>query len=80
MPSSTLLGLAIVAVAIGGQKLITRLKWATDPTGWFKRSIGILFVIVGILIFTGTVKDLQAWLIDTGVYDPISNIEESIRN
>ena len=74
------LGLVIVAVAIGGQKLVAKLKWATDPKGGFKRSIGILFVTVGLLIFTGTVRDLQAWLIDSGVYDPISGIEESIRN
>lgn len=73
------LGLVIVAVAYGGQRLVDKLKWATDPKGWFKRTVGILFIVVGLLIFTGTIRDLQSWLIDSGVYKPISDLEESIR-
>jgi cytochrome c-type biogenesis protein len=72
------LGLVIVAVAYGGQRLVNKLKWATDPKGWFKRSIGILFIVVGLLIFTGAIRDLQAWLIESGVYEPISNLEEKL--
>lgn len=73
------LGLSIIAVAYGGQRLVDKLKWATDPKGWFKRSVGVLFILIGLLIFTGTIRNLQAWLIDSGVYEPISELEESIR-
>jgi cytochrome c-type biogenesis protein len=72
------LGLVIVAVAYGGQRLVNKLKWATDPKGWFKRSIGVLFIVVGLLIFTGAIRDLQAQLIESGVYEPISNLEEKL--
>ncbi len=46
------LGLVLVLMIIGiyGQRAITRFAWATDPHGWFKRGIAILFIIVAIFV------------------------------
>src|SRR5687768_2667122 len=40
------LGLALVLllVALVGQQLVNKLQWASNPHGWFKRFIGILFI------------------------------------
>ena len=76
------LGLAVmllIAALLGG-KLVTKLGWATDPGSKFRKILGWLFVVVGIGIIAGWDHDLQAWLIEIGVYDPISNIEEGLRN
>lgn len=59
------LGLVLVLLAIGiyGQRAISRFAWATNPHGWFKRIIGILFIIVGLSVISGYDKKAEIWLI-----------------
>lgn len=61
-------GLAFVLLLISllGQKFVSRVTWAANPHGWFKRSLGILFIIVGIGIFTGLDKEFEAYILDSG--------------
>lgn len=61
------LGLSAVlfAIALAGQRLIARLRWAADPHGWFRRAIGVLFVVLGVLIGTGLMQRLEVLLLDT---------------
>jgi len=63
------LGLSAVmlAVAMGGRTVTRRLGWATDPEGKFRRGLGVFLVIVGLLIATGTIRTIEAWLIDRGL-------------
>lgn len=70
------LGLAAVLflIAIFGQAIVNKLKWAADPKGVFKRVLGVIFVVVGLLVMTGLVKDLETYLVQN--YDiPAINIE-----
>ncbi len=69
--------LMLVAVAVLGQKLVKRIGWATDSHGWFKRSLGILFIILGVAIAFGLDKEFEALLLNTGAYDFI-NVEDDI--
>lgn len=73
------LGAILLAIALGGQSLVAKLGWAANPKGWFKRTIGILFIIVGVAIMFGIDKDIQAAIIDQGWYAPIENLENSLR-
>jgi len=61
-------GLAVVLllIALLGQRFIGSIAWATDPHGWFKRGLGILFVLVGLAIITGLDKQFEAFILDTG--------------
>ncbi|CAN5452745.1 cytochrome c biogenesis protein DipZ [soil metagenome] len=61
---SYVLGLSLVLLAIGyyGQRVIGRIKFASNPKGWFQRVIAILFILVGLLIFTGYDKRVQTWV------------------
>ena len=63
------LGLSAImlAIAIGGRTVTRRLGWATDPEGKFRRGLGVFLVIVGLLIATGAVRDIESWLIDRGL-------------
>lgn len=72
------IGLAamLLLIALLGRGLIRRLGWLADPHGWFRRTIGILFVLVGIAVVTGFDKQLQTWILDAGLYDPIERLEE----
>jgi len=62
------LGLSTVMllVALGGRSVTTRLGWATNPNGKFRRGLGVFLVLVGLLISTGQVRNIEAWLIDRG--------------
>lgn len=70
------LSLVLLLIAIIGQKIIGKLNWASNPNGWFKKAIGILFVIVGLFIATGLDHQIQGFLVSQGLYDPFSNIEQ----
>jgi cytochrome c-type biogenesis protein len=74
------LGLAFILflISILGRKVTEKLKWASDPNGWFRKTVGILFVIVGIVVIFGFDKDIQAYVLEKGWYDPISNIEQKL--
>jgi cytochrome c biogenesis protein CcdA/thiol-disulfide isomerase/thioredoxin len=63
---SYVLGLALVLLAVGyyGQRLTSRLKFASNPKGYFQRGIAVLFVIVGVLIITGSGTKLQVFVAD----------------
>lgn len=58
------LGLSAMLLLIGffGQKLVRRLKWASNPRGWFTRIVAVLFIIVGMLIITGYDKKFQTYV------------------
>ncbi|MDP2789284.1 MAG: cytochrome c biogenesis protein CcdA [bacterium] len=69
--------LALLVVALLGQKIATRLGGVSDPRGWFKRIIGIIFIIVAIGIFSGYDKELQIKLLDSGFLD-VTKIEQRL--
>lgn len=62
------LGLAAVLllVALGGRKVTTRLGWATNPQGRFRRGLGVFLVLVGLLIASGQIRNIETWLIERG--------------
>lgn len=71
------LGLAsvLLLIAVAGQAATRKLGWLSDPSGWFRRSLGILFIAVGVAVIFGWDRDLQAFVLEQGWYDPISNLE-----
>lgn len=54
------LGLVLILVSLGGQKVISKLRWASNPNSVFRKVIAVLFIITGLLIFTGFDKKLEA--------------------
>jgi cytochrome c biogenesis protein CcdA/thiol-disulfide isomerase/thioredoxin len=58
------LGLSLMLLLIGflGQKFVRKIKFASDPRGWFNKAIAIIFIIVGALIITGYDKKLQTYV------------------
>ena len=53
------------------------LKSAADPHGWFKKTLGILFLVVGIGILTGYDKKLEIWVLDQG-WNGVTQIEQQL--
>lgn len=69
----------LLVVTFFGQNVLLKLGWLNDPKGTFRRIVGSLFIIVGIAVSTGYDKKLETWIIDRGLYDPISDLEQSLR-
>lgn len=75
------LGLSAVLLLVGllGQSLVTRLGWLSNPNGWFKKVLGIIFLLVGLMVLFGIDKQLQAYILQQGWYNSIQNLENSIQ-
>ena len=58
-------------------KFIKNVKWIADPNGWFKKILGIVFILVGVAIMTGFDKKIEASILDAGWIDT-SSFEQSI--
>jgi cytochrome c biogenesis protein CcdA len=71
------IGLAVPLLLIGlaGRSAARRLGWLADPRGWFRRTMGVLFIIVGVVVIVGADKALQTLILDLGWYDPIADLE-----
>lgn len=72
-------GLATILflIAFFGQKLVTRLRWSADPRGIFRRSLGVLFLLVGVAILLGWDKTAEAWVIRQGFFD-VTGVEDRL--
>jgi cytochrome c biogenesis protein CcdA len=60
----------LLLIAIAGQSAVRRLKWAADPNGRLRRGIGVIFIVVGVLVATGLMRDLETWLISNAPIAP----------
>lgn len=60
--------LILLVISIYGQIAIKKLKWASNPNGLFKKILGVMMIVLGILIATGVIKDIETYLLnETGL-------------
>ncbi len=69
--------LTLLLVSFLGQKIAAGLGAVSDPRGWFKRIMGVIFILVAIAILTGYDKKLQIKLLDAGFFDE-TKIEQKL--
>jgi cytochrome c-type biogenesis protein len=72
------LAIALLLIAVLGQAFARRLGWLSSPSGWLRRAIGVLLIIVGIAVILGLDKQFQSFVLEQGWYDPIQNFERGI--
>lgn len=74
------LGLAsiLLLVAVAGQAAVRKLGWLSNPSGLFRRIMGLLFVVVGVAVLFGLDKQFQAYVLENGWYDPIMRLEQRL--
>ncbi len=70
--SAYVLGLVgvLLPIAVLGQRAVRRLRWGADPHSWLRRSLGVLFVVIGLLVATGLMQDLETWVLETSPIAP----------
>lgn len=55
---------SLLIIAILGQKIMERAGALSDPNGIVKRSIGVIFIVLGIIIIFGYEKKLELYVAD----------------
>lgn len=65
----------LLLIAFVGQKILDKVNIAADGHGWLKRTIGVLFIIIAILVVTDTLATVEAPLYN--VFDE-TKIEQSL--
>jgi cytochrome c biogenesis protein CcdA/thiol-disulfide isomerase/thioredoxin len=73
------LGLALVLllVSILGRKFINKVKFLANPNGIFKKIIGVIFIIVGVMLITGADKQFQVFVAEKIGFD-ITKIDQKL--
>jgi cytochrome c-type biogenesis protein len=76
-----LVGLAamMAVIVIGGRRAVAALGWGVDPHGWFRRLLGVFFVLFGIVIATGLDKELLGFVVENGWFDWQLRFEDVLR-
>lgn len=74
------IGLAsvLLLVAFAGQAAVKKMGWLSDPSGWFRKTVGVLFIIVGLAVLFGVDKKIQTYVLENGWYDPIMRLEQRL--
>ena len=60
------LSLMLLLIAVLGERFVGRLNMFANPHSWFKRGLGVLFILVGLFIAFGFDKKLQPAILDAG--------------
>ena len=73
------LGLSLILLLIGliGQRFSNKLLAASDPRGILKKTVGVLFIALGLAIATGYEKKLEIAILDSGYFD-VTKIEQRL--
>ncbi|MES2314352.1 MAG: cytochrome c biogenesis protein CcdA [Patescibacteria group bacterium] len=71
------LALSLLLISFIGQRLVNRLEWLSDPKGWFKRTLGFLFIILACAIAFGWDKKAEAGILRSGFFD-VTSIEQKL--
>jgi cytochrome c biogenesis protein CcdA/thiol-disulfide isomerase/thioredoxin len=54
--------LALLGISLVGRNVISGYSWAIDTHSLFRRIIGVLFVIIGVVIITGQEIKVETWV------------------
>lgn len=65
------LAIMLICIALIGQRFADRLTRAADSRGALKKTVGILFIALGLLIASGYEKKFEVWLLKSGYVDSV---------
>lgn len=72
------LSVTLLLIAFAGRSVLGKLGQVNNTKGWLARTIGILFIVVGIFVITGLDKQIQTFVLERGWYDGITELENTI--
>lgn len=67
----------LTVVALVGQRVLSRFDFLSNPSGVFRKIIGVVFIIVGVAVFFGIDKVVEERILASGFYD-VTRIEQKL--
>ena len=67
---------ALLLVTVASQKVLQKFGVASDPNGWLKRGIAVLFMLLGIAIIFGYDKKIEL-VVSNNIFD-VTQIEQNL--
>ncbi len=76
------LGLSVTLLLIAklGEKLAGSLEKYADPEGWFKKTLGLIFILIGLLIATGVDKKIESVMVRNNLLNFVQFEEKILEN
>jgi len=71
------MSIPLLLIGYGGQRVAKKFRGVANPNSWFKKSLGMLLILVGLAVLTGFDKTVETWILDAGYFGPV-NIEQKI--
>lgn len=71
------LSVVLLLIAFLGQRFVDKIAFASNPDGWFKKALGVLFIVLGILIFFRVDKQIEALVVTSNVFD-VTSVESRL--
>jgi cytochrome c-type biogenesis protein len=65
------LSLVLLLIALLGQRFADRLSRFADSRGYFKRIVGLVFIVLGFLIISGYEKKIEVAILESGFVDAV---------
>lgn len=69
-------------IAVGGQKIVQKFRFAANPHGWFRKSLGLILLLVAFTVITGNQKTIEKTVLEKGYLGPIElekDLEEKLK-
>lgn len=71
------LSLILLLIALVGERFAQRLSRFSDPHSSFKRWVGVIFVVLGLMIMFGIEKKIETAILESGYFD-ITKVENAL--
>lgn len=79
-----LLGMStlLLLIVFLGKRLINQTRWAVNPMGRFRKTIGILFILMGIIVIFRIDKSVESFLLEQPIIQNLllNRVEQNIIN
>lgn len=74
------LGSILLLITLFGRKILGKFSFFVNPRGFFRRSLGVIIIFVGIAISLGSIKQIQTWVVENGNLSFVATIEERLND
>lgn len=74
------LGMVLLLIVHFGRNIIGRFAFFSNPRGIFRRVLGVIILIVGLLIVTGYIKKVEAYVIEKNIFINTLSLDNTLNN
>jgi cytochrome c biogenesis protein CcdA/thiol-disulfide isomerase/thioredoxin len=74
------LGIILLLIVHFGRSIIGRFAFFSNPRGVFRRTLGVIILIVGLLVMTGYIKKVEAYIIEKNIFVNTLEIDNELNS